>query len=134
MSRAGRPLPPSPQMTSACSTICMKPPAGLMIASPPSSASSPRTTRTGARFIQCRSPIMILTGGTDMTASRTKFYLDKQRSEEHTSELQSLMRISYAVLCLKKKKQQQKNINRNKSNKENMNKHNIEIYGKKYDK
>src|SRR3546814_2462330 len=29
---------------------------------------------------------------------------DKPRSEEHTSELQSLMRISYAVLCLKKKK------------------------------
>src|SRR3546814_10780889 len=29
------------------------------------------------------------------------------RSEEHTSELQSLMRISYAVLCLKKKKKQQ---------------------------
>src|SRR3546814_1534577 len=32
------------------------------------------------------------------------------RSEEHTSELQSLMRISYAVFCLKKKKQQTKNI------------------------
>src|SRR3546814_7428004 len=30
------------------------------------------------------------------------------RSEEHTSELQSLMRISYAVFCLKKKKKQQK--------------------------
>src|SRR3546814_2655336 len=29
-----------------------------------------------------------------------------ERSEEHTSELQSLMRISYAVLCLKKKKNQ----------------------------
>src|SRR3546814_18728345 len=29
---------------------------------------------------------------------------DDQRSEEHTSELQSLMRISYAVFCLKKKK------------------------------
>src|SRR3546814_3756298 len=29
------------------------------------------------------------------------------RSEEHTSELQSLMRISYAVFCLKKKKQKQ---------------------------
>src|SRR3546814_7947917 len=28
----------------------------------------------------------------------------EQRSEEHTSELQSLMRISYAVFCLKKKK------------------------------
>src|SRR3546814_3848629 len=30
---------------------------------------------------------------------------DIGRSEEHTSELQSLMRISYAVFCLKKKKQ-----------------------------
>src|SRR3546814_10364533 len=30
---------------------------------------------------------------------------DAPRSEEHTSELQSLMRISYAVFCLKKKKQ-----------------------------
>src|SRR3546814_3493255 len=29
---------------------------------------------------------------------------DENRSEEHTSELQSLMRISYAVFCLKKKK------------------------------
>src|SRR3546814_1464416 len=29
----------------------------------------------------------------------------EDRSEEHTSELQSLMRISYAVFCLKKKKQ-----------------------------
>src|SRR3546814_2958678 len=29
-----------------------------------------------------------------------------ERSEEHTSELQSLMRISYAVFCLKKKQQQ----------------------------
>src|SRR3546814_5446846 len=32
------------------------------------------------------------------------------RSEEHTSELQSLMRISYAVFCLKKKKQQPSQI------------------------
>src|SRR3546814_5026803 len=31
----------------------------------------------------------------------------RHRSEEHTSELQSLMRISYAVFCLKKKKTQQ---------------------------
>src|SRR3546814_5786654 len=30
--------------------------------------------------------------------------LSEERSEEHTSELQSLMRISYAVFCLKKKK------------------------------
>src|SRR3546814_8557524 len=32
-----------------------------------------------------------------------------RRSEEHTSELQSLMRISYAVFCLKKKKYTKKN-------------------------
>src|SRR3546814_7352368 len=32
-----------------------------------------------------------------------------ERSEEHTSELQSLMRISYAVFCLKKKKSNTKN-------------------------
>src|SRR3546814_9206289 len=32
------------------------------------------------------------------------------RSEEHTSELQSLMRISYAVFCLKKKKYYKNNI------------------------
>src|SRR3546814_5997962 len=37
----------------------------------------------------------------------------EQRSEEHTSELQSLMRISYAVFCLKKKK----NSTLNKTNK-----------------
>src|SRR3546814_1892299 len=35
-------------------------------------------------------------------------WLSPLRSEEHTSELQSLMRISYAVFCLKKKKPQRK--------------------------
>src|SRR3546814_204903 len=35
------------------------------------------------------------------------------RSEEHTSELQSLMRISYAVFCLKKKKKKTHNTNKN---------------------
>src|SRR3546814_5112166 len=37
---------------------------------------------------------------------RGKLVCDDFRSEEHTSELQSLMRISYAVFCLKKKKTQ----------------------------
>src|SRR3546814_10296742 len=40
--------------------------------------------------------------------------LSCRRSEEHTSELQSLMRISYAVFCLKKKNQNT-NINNNKT-------------------
>src|SRR3546814_5696964 len=35
------------------------------------------------------------------------------RSEEHTSELQSLMRISYAVFCLKKKKKKQEPTHNN---------------------
>src|SRR3546814_6455882 len=39
-------------------------------------------------------------------AMPTGFDAAERRSEEHTSELQSLMRISYAVFCLKKKKKQ----------------------------
>src|SRR3546814_9152020 len=39
-------------------------------------------------------------GGADFS----RYFIRLGRSEEHTSELQSLMRISYAVLCLKKKK------------------------------
>src|SRR3546814_3623122 len=52
-----------------------------------------------------------------MTLEQAIAYIqdDELRSEEHTSELQSLMRISYAVFCLKKKKhkttQQHKQIN-----------------------
>src|SRR3546814_1023770 len=42
--------------------------------------------------------------------ARARHDLDQaHRSEEHTSELQSLMRISYAVFCLKKKKIKQPN-------------------------
>src|SRR3546814_7304629 len=35
----------------------------------------------------------------------------RPRSEEHTSELQSLMRISYAVFCLKKKQKRKSDVN-----------------------
>src|SRR3546814_6140905 len=46
-------------------------------------------------------------------AARSEHLPQAQRSEEHTSELQSLVRISYAVFCLKKKKKQNKmNINK----------------------
>src|SRR3546814_5905915 len=38
--------------------------------------------------------------------------IEGRRSEEHTSELQSLMRNSYAVFCLKKQKQNEKRIRR----------------------
>src|SRR3546814_3574736 len=43
-------------------------------------------------------------GVPDEARSRRKRHCQTERSEEHTSELQSLMRISYAVFCLKKKK------------------------------
>src|SRR3546814_7035057 len=42
--------------------------------------------------------------GADDVASPGEGVIVVPRSEEHTSELQSLMRISYAVFCLKKKK------------------------------
>src|SRR3546814_4125140 len=40
---------------------------------------------------------------------------NRMRSEEHTSELQSLMRISYAVFCLKKKRTLRQNIQEHQS-------------------
>src|SRR3546814_8243327 len=55
--------------------------------------------------------------GLTMRSSRSRFVPQStwqvqlaMRSEEHTSELQSLMRISYAVFCLKKKKNKEKQI------------------------
>src|SRR3546814_6460499 len=77
----------------------------------------PRSTRTDTLFPYTtlfRSTAAGWTSGrTNIAPSR--FTMDtctapcggrRARSEEHTSELQSLMRISYAVFCLKKKKQQ----------------------------
>src|SRR3546814_3119077 len=45
-------------------------------------------------------------GGLLRHSAHAAALVQNTRSEEHTSELQSLMRISYAVFCLKKKKQQ----------------------------
>src|SRR3546814_2255494 len=50
---------------------------------------------------ECRLPLKMI-NGFDPSGGSTA--LTKMRSEEHTSELQSLMRISYAVFCLKKTK------------------------------
>src|SRR3546814_10562930 len=47
------------------------------------------------------------------------------RSEEHTSELQSLMRISYAVFCLKKKKTNNEQISKYKFKNRTMNYNNV---------
>src|SRR3546814_7531565 len=45
----------------------------------------------------------------------TRYVVLSDRSEEHTSELQSLMRISYAVFCLKKKKKKARITSRQRS-------------------
>src|SRR3546814_13410657 len=72
----------------------------------------PRSTRTDTLFPYTtlfrsagpRTAMLYFLGGTSGDwAWETPISLD-ERSEEHTSELQSLMRISYAVFCLKKKK------------------------------
>src|SRR3546814_2779183 len=88
----------------------------------------PRSTRTDTRFpyttlfrsVICRSYDFLFIPERQDGRYRTEGFLphdlhirrdigkngrcEEQRSEEHTSELQSLMRISYAVFCLKKKK------------------------------
>src|SRR3546814_14822361 len=74
----------------------------------------PRSTRTDTLFPYTtlfRSPRKAVAGWPGSLAARAAACRDGlaataafRRSEEHTSELQSLMRISYAVFCLKKKK------------------------------
>src|SRR3546814_6876607 len=101
----------------------------LMIRRPPRSTRTdtlfPYTTlfRSAAdrRFLQLRGPrshlharlgLSVLECGRlsnvrpSRVSPRRRGPISGRRSEEHTSELQSLMRISYAVFCLKKKKNQ----------------------------
>src|SRR3546814_2315420 len=63
----------------------------------------PSTYSSGLADSQPRND-SIMANGCRMT-SQSQLTLRITRSEEHTSELQSLMRISYAVFCLKKKTQ-----------------------------
>src|SRR3546814_2343740 len=72
---------------------------------------APRQGRRGRRR-PCGTPrsLSLDVGG---AAAESGLGFRPHRSEEHTSELQSLMRISYAVFCLKKKKENNTtNINR----------------------
>src|SRR3546814_7996804 len=64
-------------------------------------------------LLPCHDPLLERGGGVRGGRGR-----DRERSEEHTSELQSLMRISYAVFCMKKKTQKRNNM---------INKHNDEL-------
>src|SRR3546814_6558990 len=62
---------------------------------------------TLARVVRRAPEVLVKVTGRKKGAKHLAAHLDyigRHRSEEHTSELQSLMRISYAVFCLKKKK------------------------------
>src|SRR3546814_3709300 len=59
-----------------------------------------RTTHRGNYFSQLPSSIVMMA---EKSLLPPPMLANEPRSEEHTSELQSLMRISYAVFCLKKK-------------------------------
>src|SRR3546814_7192446 len=71
-------------------------------------------TRAGRYWISapvtgffCQSAIACASAVETVKPPSSKRSMFSSRSEEHTSELQSLMRISYAVFCLKKKKNKQ---------------------------
>src|SRR3546814_1391237 len=94
----------------------------------------PRSTRTDTLFPYTtlfrsgNGPLIIIDGmpGGDLRNVAQQdiesiTVLKDGRSEEHTSELQSLMRISYAVFCLKKK-------NNNKQKKNEYSKHTLTLY------
>src|SRR3546814_3804110 len=72
---------------------------GRWTASRPGASASPRSLAPCAPSFAVRWPASF--------PARTSI----SRSEEHTSELQSLMRLSYAVFCLKKKKQMSLHVN-----------------------
>src|SRR3546814_4167831 len=76
---------------------------------PPKRRSWPirRASRCFASEVTVWMPSSIIRRTSASTSGRNGSTKSSARSEEHTSELQSLMRISYAVFCLKKKKQTQ---------------------------
>src|SRR3546814_5544274 len=63
--------------------------------------------RAHALCLSANSPGRIVEARTIAFPAIALHRIDTERSEEHTSELQSLMRISYAVFCLKKKNHDQ---------------------------
>src|SRR3546814_2818593 len=87
---------------------------GPVILCPPSEPNTayPRASGDVAPSVVARCPV---TSGMNPSnppppRRRARLFHEMGRSEEHTSELQSLMRISYAVFCLKKKTTRTKHI------------------------
>src|SRR3546814_10014994 len=83
----------------------------LLAATPVAGALDEIAGFTRSRIFETRERFQTEVMGGEVLTSLLDAFCDahlalERRSEEHTSELQSLMRISYAVFCLKKKKQE----------------------------
>src|SRR3546814_9676374 len=74
----------------------------------------PAATPVAILFAISSGPTLALPTSLRVNASSSALVARWVRSEEHTSELQSLMRISYAVFCLKKKTTKTTNRNEHK--------------------
>src|SRR3546814_1611894 len=75
---------------------------------PPIHASKPNSSIASSKVVACaalRESLALRNATVPLAMESSTLRTISVRSEEHTSELQSLMRISYAVFCLKKKKQ-----------------------------
>src|SRR3546814_7023463 len=76
--------------------------AGIDVALAQGDVSSPEQAEALVREVESQlGPVDILVNNAGITRDSTFHKMSAQRSEEHTSELQSLMRTSYAVFCLK---------------------------------
>src|SRR3546814_7397436 len=87
-------MPTASTRPNSVSVLIEKPNADIAAKLPMIATGTAMTGISAARQV-CRNSTTTITTSSKASSSR---------SEEHTSELQSLMRISYAVFCLKKKK------------------------------
>src|SRR3546814_2165908 len=101
-------LVPDPTCVRSCQWQCRMPAKKLTLTKTAEPASS--STTNGDAPLAGPSPRMLLSSNRYSRHVLRRIWLlfPSIRSEEHTSELQSLMRISYAVFCLKKKKQKER--------------------------
>src|SRR3546814_2902529 len=108
-------LVPHPLRSSAFAAIRKRTLSESGISGPPTAASKPKWSYLPAT--SCAKPWKVVVGSAVITLIEPPVAFRpysvpcaprRTRSEEHTSELQSLMRISYAVFCLKKKKDRSK--------------------------
>src|SRR3546814_1885526 len=85
--------PAAPKIVAHCSAISCSSFAGMI-----------RTATSAPDEAMLKAPALLASASQVMPSQVRRAQMRARRSEEHTSELQSLMRISYAVFCLKNTK------------------------------